>query len=253
MKRVVLVCLLIAAPVLAKRFVRLVADDWRIEGTTLRFTPRAAVGSANAEPAQALAIDEAALARALEIEPEAVAGYLKGLDPKLPILIEPGFYKTRSVVGIRQLTEERLRSDLRLELSPTLEARLVNAGKWTHRVVKPGDGSESGWREPEVYLEREVDGKWVRGAKPGRCGLYAHDWQKDVIDLKLGDALPIGGFVEPRMAFGLSAPAKAKVRLVYVYRGGRASKGREVEPEPGPMAKTPPFAIFSEPVEIRIE
>lgn len=253
MRLFLLACLLFPARAVAQPHPPSVADEWRIEGTMLLYTRRVPIGREDAARPESLAIDALTLASRLGIKPEAVADYMKGLDPSLPILVEPGGCKTSSVIGIFQLTEERLRKDLRLELSPTLECRLVNAGNWTHRVVKPGDGSESGWREPEVYLEREVDGTWVRGNKPGRCGLYAHDWQRDVLDLRPGEAIAIHGFVEPGMAFGLAAPSKAKVRAVYAYRGGRASKGREVEPKPGPMGRTPVFTLVSEPVEIEIK
>jgi hypothetical protein len=246
MRNVLLVCLLLAGPVLAKPEVRFTADDWRIEGTTLHFRLDLPESDWNALP-----IDVAGLARRLEIKVEAVPAYLKGLDSRLPILVEPG-YKT-GVLGIWSLTEERLRKELRLELSPTLGVKLVNAGKVVLRVVKPNDGSESGWREPEIYFEREVDGKWVRGAKPGRCGLYARDWQNDIVYLNPGEALALEGYLPVDMSFGLARPFKAKVRAVYVYRGGLGSKGGDAKPEPGPMGKMPPFTLFSEPVEIDLK
>jgi len=245
--RILLACLLLAAPVLAKPpEAPFIADDWQIEGDTLHFE-RLLSG----EPVRtSLSINRAELARRLEIKEEAVPEYLKGLDPKLPIIIEPGFYKTRSVVCIWSVTEEQLRRDLHLELTPTLEVKLVNAGKAVHRVVKPNDGSESGWREPEIYFEREVEGKWVRGGKPGRCGMYAHDWQKDIVELAPGRVLPLEGYLPLDMAFGLAKPYKVKVRAVYVYRGGHGSKGVHGELKPGAMGKTPPFTLVSEPVEV---
>ena len=248
--RTVLFALLLAPLALAKPSdPPFIVDEWRIEGATLHFV--------RLDPARAdwiaLSIDAAKLARLLEIKEEAVPEYLKGLDPKLPILIEPGFYKEKSVVGIWSLTEERLRKELRVELAPDLAAKLVNAGNWTHRVVKPNDGSESGWREPEIYFEREIEGKWVRGSKPGRCGMYAWEWQKDVVDLKPGEALPLEGYHSLEMSFGLARPFKVKVRAVYVYMGGHGSKNVVTELKPGPMGKTPPFTLVSEPVEIALK
>ncbi|MFT7622289.1 MAG: hypothetical protein ACI9WU_001457 [Myxococcota bacterium] len=78
-----------------------------------------------------------------------------------------------------------------------LEAHLVNHSRTiTHRVVRPGDGSEVAWREPYVFYSAEADsgdGVWRPVAKRpgGRCGLYDHDWPKDVLDLKPGERMQI--------------------------------------------------------------
>lgn len=248
--RTLVACLLLAGLLFAKPpDPPFLADDWRIEGGALHFERLDLPG----EPAwRSLSIDVAELARRLEIKEEAVPEYLRGLDPKLPILVVPGFYKTKSVVGIWSLTEERLRKELRIELSPSLEVKLVNAGKWTHRVVKANDGSESGWREPEIFFEREIEGKWVRGGKPGRCGMFATEWRKDIVDLKPGESIPLEGYLPLDMAFGLAKGTKAKLRAVYVYRGGYRARAEDEKPDPGPMGKTPPFTLFSEPVEVEV-
>lgn len=187
-------------------------------------------------------------------------GYLNGLDPELPLLLEQD--EKGSVLGVRAVTAELLAKDLRVELTMattakagepvTLDAKLVNAGKAVHRVVKPNDGSESGWREPEIYFEREVEGKWVRGGKPGRCGMFATDWQKDIVDLKPGESIPLEGYLPLDMAFGLAKGTKAKLSAVYVYRGGYRARAEDQKPHPGLMGKTPPFTLTSEPVEIEI-
>lgn len=245
--RIVLACLLLAGPALARGEAPFVADDWRIEGTTLHFVPL----DLKKPEWSARGIHVPGLARGLEIKEEAVPEYLKSLDPKLPILVQS--WEKTGVVGIWSLTEERLRRELRLDLSPDLAVTLVNRGSWKQRVVKPNDGSESGWREPEIYFEREVEGKWVRGGKPGRCGMYAHDWHKDIVDLTPGSVLPLEGYLPLDMAFGLAKPFKVKVRAVYVYRGGHGSKNAEGELNPGPMGNTPAFTLVSEPVEVEIK
>jgi hypothetical protein len=185
----------------------------------------------------------------LNLKQDDVAAYLRGLDPKLPLLVR---HVAGQVSCVWQLSEERLRKDLRLEMTPALAVRLVNTGSVVHRVVKPNDGSESGWREPEIYFEREVDGKWVRGGKPGRCGMFATDWQKDIVDLRPGESLLLEGYLPPDQALGLAKPLKARVRAVYVYRGGYLHHGEDDKPDPGPMGKTPPFTLVSEPVEVEI-
>jgi hypothetical protein len=251
--RILLACLLIAGALPAMPWVRFnVVDEWRIEGKKLTATARPGQIDGDKPGERVWSISIPDVARNLGVKEEEVAAYLRGLDPKLPLLVEYGD-NAYFVAGVWSLSEERMQKELRLELSPTLEVKLVNAGKAVHRVVRPNDGSESGWREPEIHFEREVDGKWVRGGRPGRCGLYAHEWQKDIVDLKPGEALPLEGYLPLDTSFGLAKPFKVKVRAVYAYRGGLGSKGGEAKPEPGPMGKTPPFTLFSEPVEIEIK
>ncbi len=250
MMRILLASLLVVSVAPAMPWVRFnVVDEWRIEGRNLRATARAGQIDGENPSERVWEIRTPDVAKSLAIKEEEVAAYLKGLDPRLPLLVEYGD-NAYFVAGVWCLSAERMRKELRVELSPTLEVKLMNAGKAVHRVVKPNDGSESGWREPEIFLEREVDGKWVRGGKPGRCGLYAHDWQEDIVDLKPGEALPLEGYLSVEMSFGLAKPYKAKVRAVYVYRGGHLSKAGDGEPDPGAMGKTPPFTLVSEPVEI---
>ena len=248
--RTFLACLLIAGAVPAMPWVQFnVVDRWRIDDAKLFATARAGQVDGDKPEERAWSISVPELARRLEIKEDAVPVYLRGLDPKLPLLVE--YAAGKYVCGIWPLAEERLRKELRVELTPALEVKLVNAGKAVHRVVKPNDGSESGWREPEIYFEREVDGKWVRGGKPGRCGMFATEWQKDVVDLKPGESIPLEGYLPLDLSFGLAKGTKAKLRAVYVYAGGR-SRDPDEKPDPGPMGKTPPFTLFSEPVEVEV-
>src|SRR5436309_11581542 len=97
---------------------------------------------------------------------------------------------------------QQIQDDLKLELElkgdpeiypgsyPGFEVRLVNRSKWsTHPVVRPGDGSQEGRREPHVYFTATVD----RGdGRPipvppenyGYCGLFKWAWVQDAIELK---------------------------------------------------------------------
>src|SRR6185436_6249645 len=68
-----------------------------------------------------------------------------------------------------------------------LSVRNRSAGR-KHRVVKPGDGSEAGWREPHVFFTAEKErrpGEWKPLERFGlpRCGVFDRDWEKDVMDL----------------------------------------------------------------------
>jgi hypothetical protein len=170
---------------------------------------------------------------------DAVRGYLGSLDPKLPLVVEQD--AANSVLGVWLVTPELLAKELRVELTMAkaakagdavaFEAKLVNGGNAVHRVVKPNDGSESGWREPEIFFEREVDGKWVRGSKPGRCGMFAQDWKKDIVELKPGEALPLDGYL-PRRCFDLR-PTDATAPILYRRRCGAGRRS----PTPGPMER----------------
>lgn len=166
--------------------------------------------------------------------------------------------------------KEDIESDLKLVAIPpnerTIEAgtqthiglKLVNTSKTrTHKVVKPGDGSEVGWRDPWVHVtgeQRTVEGKWV-AMKPlfyGRCGLFDHDWPKDVIDLKPGEELALKGWYDPR-EFEFQWPGKVRLIGHYEYRavGGKNGKPRP-DAERGAMAGVPLFALATEPVEFEV-
>ena len=135
---------------------------------------------------------------------------------------------------------------------------MVNTSKAiTYLVVKPGDGSECGWRDPYVHLTAEqlsVEGKWVPIAQRGigRCGLFDLDWPKDVIDLKPGDKLPLNSW-GPVANLNLQYPGKIRVFAHYEYRatGGKDGRSRSVA-ERGRMAESPLFAIASEPIEFNV-
>jgi hypothetical protein len=200
------------------------------------------------------------LARRLEVDEAAARAYLTKLDPKLPLLVEQD--AELAVVGLWPLTGELLARELRLELELpdkaqareplAFEVKLVNAGRAPHRVVRPRDGSESAWREPEVVFEMEVDGRWVRAGKPPRCGLFAEDWHEDVLALKPGEALPIDAYVPPSFSFDLTKPGKVKLRALYIYRAGATARAPNAKPDPGPMGKVPPFTLVSNVAEVRL-
>jgi hypothetical protein len=140
---------------------------------------------------------------------------------------------------------------------PHLNVTLVNTSKtFTYPVVKPGDGSEVGWRDPYIYLTAEqltVEGKWVPVEKGGyaRCGLFASGWEQDVVELKPGEKLVLDWW--PVSNFVLQYPARVRLSAHYEYR---ASSGKRGEPRPvaerGKMGDTPLFAIKSEPVEFEV-
>ncbi len=169
------------------------------------------------------------------------------------------------------VTKEQIEADLKLVpkvvgetrvieagTQPHVEFTLVNTSKTrTHKVVKPGDGSECGWRDPWVHVtaeQRGVDGKWAALERNsyGRCGLYDADWPKDVIDLKPGEELSLKNWYSPHR-FEFQYPGKVRLTGHYEYRavGGKGGKERP-DADRGRMAGVPLFAVHSEPVEFEV-
>ncbi|MCY2930744.1 MAG: HEAT repeat domain-containing protein, partial [Planctomycetota bacterium] len=142
------------------------------------------------------------------------------------------------------------------------EVQLVNASRTReYTVVKPGDGSESGWREPHVYYTAErltAEGRWTRLAPApiGRCGLYDSQWQKDVVTLKPGESLALKEWLpRPSSVFEFQQAGRYRIRVHYSYRGGQAHKGAASRPaeDLGGMKGVEPFEIVSDPVEISVK
>ena len=142
-----------------------------------------------------------------------------------------------------------------------LQIELVNRSRTrSHHVVKPGDGSEMGWREPRVYYTaevREADGSWTELPRRtmARCGLFDPDWRKDVVELEPGRSIPIKDWLPPpERAVELQRPGEVRLFVHYRYSQGRAAKGGppKVTPGTGRMGDTPGFHLVSSPVTIRV-
>src|SRR5262245_17556119 len=173
-------------------------------------------------------------------------------DPN-PVPTRDQVEKDLKLVALRQ-------SDKVIEAGtdPWVEFALVNTSKTTtHRVAKPGDGSEVGWRDPYLFYtaeQRLVDGKWAAMNRQGhaRCGLFDSDWPKDVIDLKPGEKLAINEWL-PHPAFDFQYPGRVRLFGHYAYRatGGKNGLPRPQE-ERGRMAGWPLFEVVSEPLEFEV-
>lgn len=141
--------------------------------------------------------------------------------------------------------------------SPVFKVTLANTSATdTFRAVRPGDGSESGWREPHVHWTGTIDRgdgkpsplpKWTGG----RCGLFEADWDKDFVRLEPGEELPMEWF-EPD--FELQRAGKVRLQAHYDYRAGRNPLSRTVwkSPYPHHMQGVEPFSVVSEPVEFEM-
>jgi hypothetical protein len=147
------------------------------------------------------------------------------------------------------------RPDSRIELSVAL--RNTSATR-THHVVKPGDGSEVGWREPHVYFTATLTGKDgvardVPEANVGRCGLYDADWVKDVVALAPGETLEIKDWLmSPDVALVLDQPGQIALRVHYAFRPSAAKRSDGAVTPTGPIADVPDFELVSEPIAITL-
>ena len=168
----------------------------------------------------------------------------------------------------RAPTKARIEADLCLEVKldgpkviaagdrPWASVMLVNDSRTTgHPVVKPGDGSDVGWREPFVYWTATIDrgdGKPIPVPKKryGRCGLFDANWPKDAVALRPGEKLPLD--IHSLLEF--QQAGHVRLQAHYVYRDKHAPPNRTIlEPlQRGLMVGVPGFEIVSKPVEFDV-
>lgn len=137
---------------------------------------------------------------------------------------------------------------------PTIEATLKNSSRRAHSIVTPGDGSDAGWRDPVITFSAfidEGDGCWrpLPRAVVGRCGLFDHVWQDEIVRLGPGKTQALG----PLWAHPFFEWRKGTVRLFvhYAWTGGAASKGSATTSvDLAGMAKEAPYELVSPALEI---
>jgi len=151
-----------------------------------------------------------------------------------------------------------------------VEIAIVNRSEETeYPIVKPGDGSECGWREPYVFFtaRRKTDAGWEAApkAKWGRCGLFDHNWQDDIAVLKPGDRLALKDWLSaPSHMLEIQKPGDWQLFVHYRYSRGGAGKGvkllsdDELNDEkvlatlPENMKGVPAFELVSQPLEFTL-
>ncbi len=130
-----------------------------------------------------------------------------------------------------------------------LRGLLTNRSRNSMLVVKPGDGSESGWREPYVYYSarRWTDGRWqeVERQPIGRCGLYNADWTKDVVTLKPGQSLELGDWLPDLESSFKLTPGKYRFCLHYRYSQGGNKESKAGFPVPTSLKGVSPYEVRS--------
>lgn len=191
----------------------------------------------------------------------------------IPGIVAASAASARSIEELQRLGGQ-IQKDLSIRIARTgppvvevgggiaLDVELVNQGWAKRAIVKPGDGSEVGWREPYVFYtaEREAaPGVWesVPKASYGRCGNYDEDWGKDVVDLQPGASISLSKhwLMPPNLALDLVEPGRVRIKAHYRYGAGSGSgfRYRADVSVPEELRGMPPFEIVSDPVEIRIE
>lgn len=100
-----------------------------------------------------------------------------------------------------------------------------------YKIVLPGDGSESAWREPYVYFTADFkaeNGKWKQLKKNGslRCGLFDAEWQKDTIKISPAQKIQIYKMASENIIKFFDTPSNGIIRLTahYDYKQGRNPK-----------------------------
>ena len=136
-----------------------------------------------------------------------------------------------------------------------MEIKMRNASTMAMSVIKPGDGSESRWREPYVYYSaQKLEGDEWREVPTRpilRCGLYNFNWQADVVTIEPGKSLALGDWVPGPQTFFELTPGRYRLQLHYDYAAGKNCKGEPGAP-PQAMAGVAPFHLVSEPVEYTV-
>ena len=145
-----------------------------------------------------------------------------------------------------------------------IELALENrSGSATHRVIKPGDGSSVGWREPHVFFtvkHQGADGKWGEAPrkKYGRCGLFDTNWAKDFVDLAPGEKLELKSWVPSINYFWeFQRAGNYQIRAHYAFgghrKGGKVGAVAKTQKLPQEVRDIPNFELVSKPIKIKVE
>lgn len=140
---------------------------------------------------------------------------------------------------------------------------LANESKQAIQVVRPGDGSDAGWREPVVNWTAHsvaADGTETRIERTPllRCGNFAAEWTRDVVSLAAGATLDITDeFGWPTNRFDFQTAGRVRLRAEYEYRAGADARRADGKSggtiDTGAMGATAPFRLVSNPVDIEVK
>lgn len=137
-----------------------------------------------------------------------------------------------------------------------VKATMRNSSDRTVAALKPGDGSESGWREPHVYYTaKKLRGKEWLDVPPRvirRCGVYNPAWQKDVVSLAPGETLNLGSWLPGPEAYFNLTPGRYRFQLHYVYGAGGNARAGGAPSVPAALKGVPSFHLTSSFLEYTV-
>ena len=136
-----------------------------------------------------------------------------------------------------------------------------------YKIIMPGDGSESAWREPYIYFTadfKDENGKWKKLEKLGslRCGSFEAEWQKDTVTINPAQKIQIYEMASENIIRFFNIPSSGTIRLTahYDYKQGQHSKEIPkdykgvIEQENFENIKNiPSFVLTSDTIEINIK
>jgi hypothetical protein len=141
--------------------------------------------------------------------------------------------------------------------------KLVNRSRAPHKVVRPNEGSESGWREPHVFWTATLVGpdgaeKPVAARTPEHQGLVAAEWWKDVTTLAPATWFAIDRMTPLAEAFDVQEDGKLRIVAHYTWNEGKDARhdpmggGGAAPADLGGMKGIEPYELVSKPVDIEI-
>ena len=94
-----------------------------------------------------------------------------------------------------------------------------NEGKEAIALVKAGDGSDCGWRTPQVAWLVQLQSEfkktpaWPEAREVARCGNINALKADEVVDLKAGESMDVGDYL-----YGLDFPKAGKYVVIFYYK-----------------------------------
>ena len=146
-------------------------------------------------------------------------------------------------------------------LKPEFKLQVANRSKTgTHRIIKPGDGSEVGWRSPHVYATAErlnEKNEWVSFKSVvdyGRCGNY--DTTLVPLDLKPDEKFEIKDWI-PSTCINHEFNKAGKYRVRWHYdvdldKTSQPTLREDDAPENVKLSNVPNFSLVSKWVELEV-
>ncbi|MGL6074500.1 MAG: hypothetical protein ACRC8S_10100 [Fimbriiglobus sp.] len=182
------------------------------------------------------------------------------VEQLLPLPPVPMTLQQQIVSDLKLVARLKSPQPIRAGSGPHIEVTLTNTSKTSsHRVVKPGHGSEIGTREPSLKSSGTIDrGDGIRFPLPvssdraycGTCLASSANWYGDVVTLEPGQSIEVDG------GTGLEYQQAGRVQLQthYIFNQGQNAIGafRDDPEQRQVMDGVPPFELVSNVVEFDV-